>query len=286
MTEEMIPYSNAKGKLNIDPEDLLNQVERNLGRQWQQIQVHPEQETEILIVGGGPSTKLHLDEIRKLKEEGGKVVALNGSFNYLLDEGITPTAFVMLDGREFNTRFVERASEAPECKFFIAGQCNEKVFDILEQSVPIENRFMFHCFGRFKDHEHPMVMEKMLDAYYFGNAGYTYYVVIGGSTVALRAMWLMRMLGFYKQHLFGVDSCIYDHTHHVYPQAENDRDEVQRITCADRQFWCTNWMASQAKEFIDFVKAVGDQVELNIHGDGLLAWIIEKGAEAFVEEEE
>jgi hypothetical protein len=47
-----------------------------------------------------------------------------------------------------------------------------------------------------------------------------------------------------------------------------------------RVFSCAPWMISQATEFIEIIRRMGDAFELQIHGDGLLAHILEVGASA------
>ena len=67
--------------------------------------------------------------------------------------------------------------------------------------------------------------------------GIPFFPVPGGSTVVLRALPLMRMLGLSQFHLFGFDSCVLPEAHHAYPQPENDNPETSPIHCgASRTF--------------------------------------------------
>jgi hypothetical protein len=93
----------------------------------------------------------------------------------------------------------------------------------------------------------------------------------------LRAIPLLRMLGFKRFHLYGFDSCLTDE-HHAYAQPENDSEHVVSATVGGRVFRCHVWMLSQAQEFIDLVKFMGDEIDLQVHGDGLISHIIETGA--------
>ena len=117
--------------------------------------------------------------------------------------------------------------------------------------------------------------QEILNEYYLGH----YALVVGGSTVMLRAMWLMRMLGFKQMDLYGFDSCYRDDQHHVYSQPENDASEVKTVWCAGKEFRCAAWQVSQAEDFMQFVKNLGDAFELNVHGDGLVAHLIKRGKE-------
>jgi hypothetical protein len=42
-------------------------------------------------------------------------------------------------------------------------------------------------------------------------------------------------------------------------------------------FNCHPWMVSQAQEFIDLIRMIGDEIELEVYG-GLLHHILESGA--------
>ena len=105
----------------------------------------------------------------------------------------------------------------------------------------------------------------------------TWYPVPGGSTVLLRAIPLFRMLGFKRFHIFGCDSCLEDGAHHAYAQSENDNQVVVSVRIGDKVFACHPWMVSQAKEFIDLIKCMGDVMELEIYG-GMLHQILVDGA--------
>ncbi len=123
---------------------------------------------------------------------------------------------------------------------------------------------------RISDENEKLAREKL---------GGFFYPVPGGSTVVLRAIPLLRMLGFRRMHVFGWDSCVSGDEHHAYPQAENDRQPTFPVTVGGRVFWCVPWHMSQACEFRDLVRFLGDEVELAVYGDGLIAHMLQTGAE-------
>ncbi len=94
----------------------------------------------------------------------------------------------------------------------------------------------------------------------------------------LRILPLLRMLGYWKFEIYGFDSCLADGLHHAYKQPENDDERVINVTCGGRSFQCHPWMASQAQEFIDLMRKLADEIELVVHGDGLIRHIIETAA--------
>jgi hypothetical protein len=175
-----------------------------------------------------------------------------------LDNGVTPSAFVMVDGRDFNKRFVENVVD--DCKYFIASQCDPSVFE----KLPKERTYVWHTSAE-------MINNILAEQYK------TWWPIPGGSTVLLRAIPLFRMLGFKRFHLFGCDSCLEDGKHHAYEQTENDGQLVAPVNVGGKIFYCNPWMISQAQEFIDLIRMLGDEIELEVYG-GLLRHILETGA--------
>jgi 2-polyprenyl-3-methyl-5-hydroxy-6-metoxy-1,4-benzoquinol methylase len=246
------------GVLNLDEEKLKSNVKHNISLGFQQVQPHPTNEVEVMIVGGGPSLTENIDKIKELRANGVKLIAINNAYQYCLDNGITPSAFVMVDGREFNKRFVENIVD--DCKYFIASQCDPSVFEHL----PKERTYIWHTSAE--------IISNILAEQY-----QTWFPVPGGSTVLLRAIPLFRMLGFKRFHLFGCDSCLEDGKHHAYEQKENDGEIVAPVNVGGKIFHCNPWMISQAQEFIDLIRMMGDEIELEVYG-GLLRHILETGA--------
>lgn len=248
------------GVLNITEEQAKKNILENIKGDWLQIAPHDTNDVDVMILGGGPSLNDHWDEIKKLRDDGVKLICTNGTYAQAIEHGLKPSALVMVDARPFNARFTKPVID--DCKYFIASQCDPSVFE----GLPKDRTYMWHASTQ-------MVRDAL-------NARYeTWWGVQGGSTVLLRAIPLMRMLGFKNFHLFGCDSCLVDNKHHAYAQPENDKEFVMPISVSDgRVFQCHSWMASQAQEFIETIKFMGNEIQLEVHGDGLLAHILKTGA--------
>ena len=250
-----------EGTLNLDIETIKGNVRHNIRLGFQQVQPYPTNDVEVMIVGGGPSLKSQIPEIRALREQGVKLVCMNNAYQYCLDHDIKPSAYVSVDARPFNVRFVENT--IADCKYFIASQCDPAVFEKL-QGVK-DQTYIWHTSAE--------EIQDLLQEVYP-----RCYPVPGGSTVLLRAIPLFRMLGFKRFHIFGCDSCLQDGAHHAYEQKENDEQAVIPVRVGGKVYYCNLWMVSQAREFIELIGCMGDVMELNIHG-GLLRQILESGAE-------
>ena len=249
-------------KLNCPDDVFTDNIKHSIRLQFPQVWPHEDQDAVIALVGGGPSLDDTIDDLIEKHEAGMKVVSMNGTHDYLLDHGIRPSVHMQVDARDFNARFVENWQE--KTKYIMASQCHPKVFETLKGAEV----YLFHAFNSAVD-------TRALDDYYMKQ----YVSVRGGSTVMLRAIPLMRMLGFKKMEIYGFDSCVMDKRHHAYTQGENDHGPVSDITVGGREFFCFAWMMAQANDFIDIVKVLGDTFELQVHGDGLIAHILSTSAD-------
>lgn len=247
------------GVLNVAEQMIVDNVNANIAGDWQQVQPHAANDIEVMILGGGPSLNEYLDEIRELRASGVKLITLNGTYNWALGHGLTPSATVVVDAREFNARFTHPVAD--DCKYLISSQAHPKVLE----GLPAERTLLWHT-------SMETIREALNDRYP------VWFNVPGGSTVMLRAIPLLRMLGFKKFRLYGFDSCFVDDASHAYSQPENDKDLRISVTCGGRMFECAPWMVSQAAEFMDLIKFLGDEIELIVEGDGLIAHILKTGA--------
>lgn len=264
-----IPAENVTMGLNTPVEEIQRNIEINIRRGLPQVEPklsHPDR--YISIVGGGPSLEETFDDLKQKYDDGQKVVALNGTFNWLMERGIRPSVHIIVDARQFNARFV--SDPHPKCKYLIASQCHPDVFDALKGF----ETYIWHPCSNKSD-------QAILHDYYFGR----WWQIVGGSTVMLRAFTLMSFLGWPNFEAYGFDSCFMGDKHHVYEQAENNGDAIAEVAVGDKTFLCNPWMYSQAKEFIDTAKGIGQHFNLVVHGDGLIAHIIKHGATRMEESE-
>ena len=246
------------GTVNVGDEQIKKNVAYNIKQGFLEIQPHPTNNIETMIIGGGPSLSQHVKKIKQLRANGVKLIAINGAYKWCLDNGITPSAMVMVDARKFNARFTQPVVE--DCKYFIASQCHPSVF----KGLPKDRTYVWHTQAE--------ILKEMLEAQFE-----ECYPVPGGSTVLLRAIPLFRMLGFKRFHIFGCDSCLEEDAHHAYEQIENDDELIIPVNVSGKIFNCHPWMVSQAQEFIDLIRMIGDEIELKVYG-GLLHHILESGA--------
>lgn len=247
---------------NVQPEQIRANVSHNCSHGWAQVQPHATNDLEVMLIGGGPSLAGFEADIKQKRADGVKLITLNGTYNWALEHGLTPSAQIIVDARSFNARFTKPVVD--DCKYLIASQCDPGVLE----GLPKDRTYLWHTTAE--------MVKDILDTHYE-----TWWPVPGGSTVLLRAIPLLRMLGYRRFHLYGCDSCLSGTFHHVYEQPENDSELMVPVTVnpGGRIFWCHPWMVAQAQEMMGLIKYLGEEIELEIYGEGLLAHILNTGAE-------
>jgi hypothetical protein len=139
---------------------------------------HPERGEPLAIVASGPSVRDYLEELRTWP---GELWAINGAYDYLLDNEIVPRGFFAIDPLPGLADYVRRAKS--ETTFYMASTTDPAVFEALKgQDVQL-----FHpvC----EDLEYP-------DGWSIG----------GGTTALTRAPYLGLLQGFRDITLYGCDS--------------------------------------------------------------------------------
>lgn len=271
---------------NTPDKVLLDQVAQNIRRGLPQVQPYNPNPATALLVCGGPSLALTERELIEAYWKGGKIIAVNGAYQWCIDRNLKPSAAVMLDARRFNTRFVQTPIEG--CRYLLASQCHPDTFEMCAG----RDVLIWHACSA-GDPE----VDLLCDYYFQGRddkgqfTGHrnTYPVTLG-TTVGVRAISLLRMLGFQYIDIFGLDSCWLDNAHHAYGQPENAKDGRVAVWLRPKnrddkalRFECAPWHMKQAQDFLGLIRDRGDLFQLRVRGPGLIAAIIRTGAEIEME---
>jgi hypothetical protein len=266
-----------KGRVNVNDDLLLDNIRQSIRLGYPQIWPQPMKYDRIALVGGGPSLADTFSELRDLVWAGAKLVTVNGAYRYCIEHGLKPSAQVVLDARENNAKFLD--PEVPGCRYYLASQCHP---DIWAAVAGREYAAIFHAIGEEEG------VSEILNAYYLGQ----WTKVPGGTTVVMRALTLMRLLGYLRFDLFGVDSCFMGEAGHAYAQPENDKDrripfKVHPTDRPDlaRVFTCSPWHLKQLEDFCQLVRVNGQHFRINVHGDGLLAYALQSSADITLSEQ-
>jgi len=212
----------------------------------------------LAIVGGGPSLKTTLCELREFSD----VMVCGSAHDYVVGHGIIPKYAVACE-----------PNNAP----------GDSVLDFIRNpQKQTEYLFSTSC--------HPTVFENMADfkVCMWNNAGGVDDKVFnnepsvnGGCTVTLRAIYLAIVLGYHDLHMFGFDSSfendIENHAYFSGPGDEKNWGQWLWVRVGDefgRQFKTTRGWIAQAFHFQQMLEHTGWMFNPVIHGDGLIAEIM------------
>ncbi len=230
----------------------------------------PDHTGTALIVGGSPSLRDSLEEIRARQADGQVIFATNGTYKYLIENGITPDYAIIIDARPDNVRFIEeenytyrnytgKEGGSPVTSWLFASQCAPEVFKAAEL-LPVTLVHMNYGNRRVED--------------LIPKTDKTATVIGGGNTVGLITISIARTLGFKCFHIFGMDSSYRENEHHAYTQDLNNNEQLVEVEAAGRTFICAPWMIEQAEQFQQLAIALADDdCTISVRGDGLLPYI-------------
>jgi hypothetical protein len=258
----------AHGRMNTAEDQILANIKSSIRRGYPQMRTGPNRGERIALVGSGPSLASTLPELRQLVWEGANLVTLNGAYHWCIEHNLRPNTQIVMDARPSNARFV--TPPVPHCRYVLASQCAPAVWDAVEGRPDV---WIWHPVVRTES-EYTAVLDKFYGEQWVG--------IGGGTTVASRAIYLLRTVGYLRFDLFGIDCCWMGEQHHAVPQPENDHDITTRRSIKvgfkhseeTRTFQSSSWMLKQVDDMLTTMHINGKHYKLNVHGDGMLAYII------------
>lgn len=253
-TPSTIAYENIKENLKLKLHKLEHLPE------FQKVKGH---DTPIAIVGGGPSLKKHLKELRQFKT----IIACGSVHDYLMSEGIIPTYATICDPDPVSLNYYKKLHT--EVKYLISSGFDHKSIKHFKDHQLV----LWHCHSTDYNVEE---IEKI--------EGTTYHAVSGGCTVGLRSINISILMGYSNIHLFGFDSCMSDEECHAYSVSAEEKESFGKIWSVklrdlaksdgqgpgDRVYNCLGYQLAQADNFKNFFLSFGKLFTPTFHGDGLL----------------
>ncbi len=259
------------GTMNVPPEMIRAHVAYAIRQRHPQVRNEAVKPDRVCLLGGGPSLETCEPELRELYRAGAKIVTTNGAYKWALDHNYRVSAQIVLDARPTTARFLDPI--LPECIYLVASQCHPDTWAKVADAPRVG---IWHAISE----ENPEGV--LLDTYYGPGR---WLGVAGGTTVANRAIVLLRHLGYLRFDLFGVDCCLLDGKHHAFPQPENRFDRYVRVSIAAGEgdpvgpFWASAEHLKSLEDWLLAIRHGGDLFLLNVHGSGLLAAAVRAGAE-------
>lgn len=203
----------------------------------------------FVIAASGPSLVEFVEDIRLEQAKGRPICAINGAYDYLVDQGITPNLFLTVDPRPMPQNVTKPQKESV---FLLASRVNPEVFDRLKDYKIL----LWHSWSTENE-----------CAEFKGK-----FSIGGGTTSGLRAVNVGYVMGFRNFVFYGMDSCLADDGKTKRFSGEEAGAIVDVIVGGER-FLCNGAMAQQAQEFQTLYNVMPD-LHIESKGYGLLAKIL------------
>lgn len=246
--------------VNTPASTLLEHIETNSKniRKW--VKMEEAHDRVAIICGSAPSLSDCLEEIKD-----GDIFALNAAADFLNKNGILPDYQVIIDAKEETVGLVGEAKN-----HFFGSTVDPACFEL----KPNATLFQLQV-------DDDVTMD-LLNSY----APHEYALLSTAVSVGVVSVILAYTLGYRKIRCYGVDSSHKDGESHVVRQAMNDR-----VPCMDVEFCGKKYLSSfpmkvQAERFMQVANLLKrDDVEISVHGSGLLPDMFNADIEDMTEQE-
>jgi len=249
----------------------IENIKKNLKLNLHKLEFLPEfnkvkgHNVPIAVVGGGPSLKNHLEELKQFRT----IIACGSVHDYLISNGIIPTYATICDPDKISLNYFKNPHT--ETKYLLSTGVDES---IIEHFKANHNQIiLWHCHSADYDVKE---IEKL--------EGREYQAISGGCTVGLRSINIAIMMGYSNLHIFGFDSSMSDEECHAYKVSEEEKDSFGKIWQlklrdlkrddgqgpGDKVYNCLGYQLAQADNFKNFYFSFGRLFTPTFHGDGLL----------------
>lgn len=223
--------------------------------EWVQ-QCGPHDATAIFC-SAGPSLRDYLPQLRDLAADPNNyLVCVKHAHDLLISEGIIPWACILLDPRSHVLDFIE--TPHPDVRYFVASMCHPSTWDrLLERKARIVGYHAHVGAG-----EEQVLTSRM---------GQDTIMLGGGCSTAFRGISVLMALGFHRYKLFGYDLC-YPTTEglDLKEKASDGLDKYIEVEVLGKKFLTDAEKIAQAQNFETMVKQLGDTVELEAYGPGVI----------------
>jgi hypothetical protein len=216
-------------------------------------------DTPIALVGGGPSVKTQIEEIKKFKT----IISCGSANDWCMKNAIHPTYSAICDPDPISINYFQHLNT--ETKYLLASSVDEKI--IKHFSDKQLQLILWHCHSEEYTKCDPPIESN-------------YQAIGGGCTVGLRSLSIAIMMGYQNIHFFGFDSCLEQSNHHVYEFSDTTQEQLGQIFNIQiggpdgpediKTYQAEGYQLAQVDNFKQYYKEHGHFFEPTFHGEGLL----------------
>lgn len=256
---------NVVTEMAVGIETVKSNIVENLKVKLPELEDHPmwrksKGDEPVAIVGGGPSLKYTLEELRNFKV----IIAAGSAHDYLVSKGIVPTYNLIIDPEVVVVNYLKNAH--PNCTYIIASCCHPDVFRAMVDYPVVR----FHAAG-LQPEWYTAEWNKA------GLISNEYKPLVGGGcTCGLRSITLAHLFGYTNIHLFGMDSNLDQNNddHHAYPFIDTENEFLgdvidMTIGTNGRKFRVAKYMMAQLWGLRDLMSMYYEKFKITVHGDSI-----------------
>jgi hypothetical protein len=253
------------GRPPVSNEQFIDNVRKNIVRPLPNLPSVRSHDRIMIMVCGGPTAGMLLDEIREKSEQPQyDIFSSNQTHDWLIGNDIIPDYQFIIDPKPNKIEDVRNPHK--DVKYLIACQCDPSVFDALEGYNV--TRIFCPCGLAHNGIRDVDVIKAMLPPDQINS-------ISGGTMAGLRAMVLGEIMGYRTVEFYGFDSCYFQHDktgNPIYYSYDKKRVEniIEARTDDGKIYLSSPVFASQARQFLKWKDRLG-WVKFIIHGDGLTA---------------
>jgi hypothetical protein len=236
---------------NTPDEDLERNIRINSAKDLTWLKSAEAHDGIAILVGGGPSLKDKIEDIREYQLHGGTVFAMNAASQYLREHGIVVDYQCIIDAKEETAELVDNLA----IDHLFGSQVDPKTMDSVASPI------VWHLdIGDIEQYFPEDRVKK---------GGYA--LLGGGVAVGNSALCVAYVLGYRDLQIFGYDSSNRENESHAYDQPMNRFIPNVEVEWAGKKFTSSVAMKAQAEKFQLTANALKEHdCDLTVHGDGLL----------------
>ena len=264
-TFSAMPYGDGP----VTRDAILEQVEANsLRRDVPNLQTREYTPKIMVYVGGGPTIKKFLDEIKsKCEDDKYDVFTSNKTCSYLLSKGIKPNFHLIVDPTEKKVKDLDYADDS--IPLVLGLQCHPALFDFAKKRGREVWKFLAASITNDDGRNDRQAAKEACHAADPNMMG-----IGGGSMCGTRMLYFASARGYRRIEYYGMDGSIEMKDNKVvncyaYPKPRGEN--ILETTAGNgRVFYTTVTLARQAEELVQMMDILPG-IDVEIYGDSLMS---------------
>lgn len=248
-------------------EDAARNIEASVYSGLPELKIAAPHAGVAVIVGGAPSAKKYVENIRNHRALGHRIYAVNDMHDWLIGEGIVPDGLVLHEVMAMPLKVF--AKPHPDVTYYVASWCDPLVREELQGFKVL----LWHGAVNAYETRHEKAMACYPNSFRIG----------GGYATLHRTLNIAAVEGFSDYDIYGFE-CSHEKggathlTGRTYPPGFDEIEIIAEAkkpdgTVEKRTFYTRQVLARQADEFKRHCLYHHGKFKMRVHGDGLVPWM-------------